>query len=61
MFPNWSGVFVSIKMAASMPGGRIPSGVAIPKFSSSCLVEELTPSGQTIFVEVAAESVFSNV
>jgi len=44
-----------------MPGGRIPSGVAIPKFSSSCFVEELTPSGQTIFVEVAAESVFSNV
>jgi len=48
-------------MAASMPAGRIPSGMAIPKFSSSCFVEELTPSGQTIFVEVAGERVFTSV
>jgi len=44
-----------------MSAGRIPSGVAIPKFSSSRFVEELTPSGQTIFVEVAGESVLSSV
>jgi hypothetical protein len=50
---------VSTSMAASMPAGRIPSGIVIPRFSSSCLVEALTPSGHTIFVKVAGERVFS--
>src|SRR5207245_11570527 len=61
IFPSWSGVFVSISMAASMLAGRIPSGIVNPRFSSSCFVEELTPSGQTILVEIPGESVFSNV
>ncbi len=32
----------------------------IPRFSSNCFVEELTPSGQTIFVDVSGESCLSN-
>ena len=41
--------------------GTIPSGTVIPRFSSSCFVEELTPSGHTVFVEVAGEIFFNSV
>ena len=54
--PSWSRVFVSTKIARSTFAGSLPSGTVIPRFSRSCLVEALTPSGQTIFVEVAGAS-----
>ena len=47
-------------MAVSILTGRIPSGMFIPRFSSNCFVEELTPSGQTIFVDVSGESCLSS-
>jgi hypothetical protein len=48
-------------MAAPIVEGRIPSGMGIPRFSSNCFVEELTPSGHTIFVVVAGEMFLSSV
>jgi hypothetical protein len=54
-------VFVSTKIARSNFSGSLASGTGIPRFSRSCFVEALTPSGQTIFEGVSGTSFLRRV
>lgn len=59
--PSWSSVFVSTRIARSVFAGSSARGAVIPKFSRSCFVEALMPSGQTILVEVLGRRLLTSV